>query len=195
MTNEKTKRYIPLLFAVALSVFPIEQSSETNTNYVPVAIEIQVDPEPVELTQDEIILRRYLKAFAFRESSGVADTVNRWGYMGLYQFGMKTLRGIGYTESKECFLADSAVQTSAMLDYMRYNRGVLYKQIARYQGQTIDGIYITESGILAAAHLAGAGNVKKWFRRSTKGRERMKDALGTTVSDYMRKFSNYRLVF
>ena len=31
--------------------------------------------------------------------------------------------------------------------------------------KTIHGVYITESGILAAAHLAGAGNVRKFFRK------------------------------
>jgi hypothetical protein len=37
----------------------------------------------------------------------------------------------------------------------------LIRDIKRMVGKKINGIPITESGILAAAHLAGAGNVKK----------------------------------
>jgi hypothetical protein len=52
-------------------------------------------------------------------------------------------------------------------------------------------VYITESGLLAAAHLAGPGNVKKFLR---KGYE-FKDGNGTKMTSYMIKFSNYRLEF
>ena len=53
------------------------------------------------------------------------------------------------------------------------------------------GIYITESGILAAAHLAGPGNVKKFFR---KGYE-FKDGNGTKMTSYLERFSSYKLEF
>jgi hypothetical protein len=33
-----------------------------------------------------------------------------------------------------------------------------------FGSKTINGIKVTESGILAAAHLSGAGNVKKFLR-------------------------------
>ena len=49
----------------------------------------------------------------------------------------------------------------------------------------------TESGILAAAHLAGAGNVRKFFK---KGYE-FKDGNGTKMTSYMVQFSGYKLEF
>ena len=49
---------------------------------------------------------------------------------------------------------------------------------------------VTESGLLAAAHLGGAGSVKKWFRT---GKVR-KDGNGVKITTYMTKFSGYKLL-
>ena len=67
----------------------------------------------------------------------------------------------------------------------------LPKTIKQYHIDTINGIDITDSGILAAAHLAGPGNVKKFFR---KGYE-FKDGNGTKMTSYLQRFSNYKLEF
>ena len=58
-------------------------------------------------------------------------------------------------------------------------------------GAKINGVIITESGILAAAHLSGAGNVKKYLR--TNGNHNMSDAYGTSIQAYMIKFANYNV--
>jgi hypothetical protein len=52
-------------------------------------------------------------------------------------------------------------------------------------------VEVTESGILAAAHLAGAGNVKKYLR--SYGENDVEDAYGTSISEYLEKFSGYDL--
>ena len=76
-----------------------------------------------------------------------------------------------------------------MADLLQHNYKILKKFISKYEGQVVNGILITESGLLAAAHLAGAGNVKKFFR---KGYE-FRDGNGTKMTSYMKKFSNYQL--
>jgi len=53
----------------------------------------------------------------------------------------------------------------------------------------IGGFVVTESGILAAAHLAGPGNVKKYLR--SYGKKSVSDAFGSSVEYYMKKFSGY----
>ena len=58
-------------------------------------------------------------------------------------------------------------------------------------GKTVNGIKITESGILAAAHLSGAGNVKKYLRSN--GNYNMSDAYGSTIQHYMQQFANYNV--
>ena len=78
-----------------------------------------------------------------------------------------------------------------MYALLQHNKKILRRQIEKYHGTTVNGIYITESGILAAAHLAGPGNVKKFFR---KGYE-FHDGNGTKMTSYMVMFSDYKLEF
>jgi hypothetical protein len=71
----------------------------------------------------------------------------------------------------------------------KVNKWILRKDIRRSVGKTINGIKITESGILAAAHLSGAGNVKKFLRSN--GTECFSDAYGSSIQHYLRKFAGY----
>ena len=48
---------------------------------------------------------------------------------------------------------------------------------------------VSESGILAAAHLAGPGSVKKFLRSG--GATGFQDAFGTSIRSYMKRFSGY----
>jgi hypothetical protein len=133
---------------------------------------------------------KFLDDIGFRESSNNYKAVNQFGYLGKYQFGRKTLNAIGFEEiSNYQFLSNPEVQEEAMLVLLQKNRHTLRREIKKYVGETINGIYITESGILAAAHLGGAGNVRKFFR---KGHE-FKDGNGTKMTSYMIRFSGYNL--
>ncbi len=69
------------------------------------------------------------------------------------------------------------------------NKYILRKDIRRSVGRRINGIRITESGILAAAHLGGAGSVKKYLR--SEGNENFSDAFGSSIQYYMKKFSGF----
>ena len=80
-------------------------------------------------------------------------------------------------------------QEKAFIALCKVNKWILRKDIKRSVGKTINGIKITESGILASAHLSGAGNVKKFLRSN--GAEHFEDAYGTTIQLYMKKFSDY----
>ena len=65
------------------------------------------------------------------------------------------------------------------------------RDIERFVGKSIKGVQITESGMLAAAHLAGPGNVMKYLR--SYGKINTKDAYGTSIDKYIKKFSGYDL--
>ena len=135
---------------------------------------------------------KFLDDIGFRESSNNYKAVNQFGYLGKYQFGRKTLNSLGFENvSNREFLENVSIQEEAMYALLNHNKKILRRQIQKYHGQTIHGIYITESGILAAAHLAGAGNVRKFFR---KGYE-FKDGNGTKMTSYMVRFSGYKLEF
>ena len=135
---------------------------------------------------------KFLDDIGFRESSNNYKAVNQFGYLGKYQFGRKTLNSLGFENvSNREFLENISIQEEAMYALLNHNKKILRRQIEKYHGKVIHGIYITESGILAAAHLAGAGNVRKFFR---KGYE-FKDGNGTKMTSYMTLFSGYNLEF
>lgn len=130
----------------------------------------------------------FKEALAFNESRGNYFIINTLGYLGKYQFGVGTLRLMGvYNTSK--FLNDPSLQEKVFVTNIARNKWILRRDIHWFVGKKINGLEITESGILAAAHLAGPGNVKKYLR--TNGQIDLKDAYGTSLSDYMRKFSGY----
>ena len=87
------------------------------------------------------------------------------------------------------FLGNPELQEKAFIAYCKVNKWILRKDIRRSVGKIINGVKITESGILAAAHLSGAGNVKKYLR--SHGQHNLSDAYGSSIELYMKKFANY----
>jgi len=156
---------------------------------------LQVITPKVEAPKVELVVKnhsKFLEDLGFRESSGNYKAVNQYGYLGKYQFGRKTLNALGYEDvSNREFLSNPSIQEQAMKDLLLHNKKILKKYIQKYHGKELNGVVITESGILAAAHLAGPGNVKKFFR---KGYE-FHDGNGTKMTSYMVKFSGYYLEF
>ena len=134
----------------------------------------------------------FKEALAFKESRGDYFTVNSLGYLGKYQFGSETLKLIGIYNPTQ-FLYNPELQEKAFLANAERNKWILRKDIKRFVGENVNGIEITESGILAAAHLAGPGSVKKFLR--SYGSNNFSDAYGTSVKYYMKKFSGYDTSF
>jgi hypothetical protein len=130
----------------------------------------------------------YKEAIAYRESQGKYKKVNSLGYMGKYQFGVETLKTVGVTNSKQ-FLNSPRMQEKAFVALVAKNKSELKHIIQKYEGKVFSGVFVTESGILAAAHLGGVGSVKKFFRHQ--GKRYFKDAYGTSVRTYMRDFGGY----
>lgn len=130
----------------------------------------------------------FKEAVAFKESQGKYSVVNTLGYLGKYQFGKSTLKRFRIYNTN-AFLNNPELQEKAFIAYCKVNKWILRKDIKRTVGKIINGIKITESGILAAAHLGGAGNVKKFLRSN--GQNRFKDAYGASISLYLKKFADY----
>ena len=132
-------------------------------------------------------LDSFLTAVGFRESGNRYHITNKWGYMGKYQFGKSTLKGLGFKVTKKEFLSNPQLQEEAMMALLLHNKEKLQKYIDVFDGQTINGMLITESGILAAAHLGGQGSVKRYFKHG----KVFRDGYGTKITSYMEKFSGY----
>ena len=162
----------------------------------------------------------FLSALAMQESSGRAEIQNSLGYVGLYQMGESGLQDAGFylkdpaattrnswtgmwtgndgINSLADFEANPAAQTDALNALFAKNVGYIHNygldqyigsQVALDDGTTIP---ITESGMLAAAHLGGIGGLKNFLESD--GQINPNDS-GKSISDYMQQFAGYDTPF
>ena len=180
---------VSLYFIMAFASMRATQNTSPVSTLQPSEIASIIVPEIVkpELPKNQTGL--FLNKLGFKESGNRYDVVNSYGYMGKYQFGKSTLEGLGYYISKEEFLNSPAIQEKAILDLLRHNRKILKDYIIKYNDSVVNNVYVTESGVLAAAHIAGPGNVKKFFEQ---GKD-VKDGYGTYMTAYMSYFAGYEL--
>ncbi|MCQ2744538.1 MAG: hypothetical protein MJ230_07085 [bacterium] len=156
-------------------------------------------------------LNDFLNDLGARESGGNYKAINRYGYAGKYQMGEMALVDAGYyrktvkrynndwtgvftgkdgVNSLYDFLNNPIAQENAQIIYKKKQWGYLKALGAdKYCGSIINGIKITPSGLLAGAHLKGAGSVAKYLRTSGKVVE--KDAFGTSIESYIKRFADY----
>ena len=190
----------PLILIFLLTGFALK-STTTHPVELPESLRVTHSrlvnhPQPVALEKAEKVLPPFLgsnymgfrEALAFSESRGDYFSVNSLGYLGKYQFGISTLQLLGISNAIH-FLNTPELQEEAFQTNLSRNKWILRKDIKRFVGKKIDGVEVTESGILAAAHLAGAGNVKRYLR--SWGAVDVEDAYGTTIRRYLRKFSGF----
>ena len=130
----------------------------------------------------------FKEAIAIRESNGDYETVNSYGYMGKYQFGKGTLKFLGIKNNAD-FIKNPALQEKAFVAYIQKNKWILRNEIRKYVGKTIGGTIITEAGMLAAAHLGGAGAVQDFLRSN--GKVSFVDGYGTDIKTYLKSFAQY----
>jgi len=134
---------------------------------------------------------KFLEDIGHSESRNDYSKVNKYGYLGRYQFSRATLKLLGIKVTKKEFLENPQLQEDAMFLLLIANKKNLRKEIKKYSDTKIKGITVSESGILAAAHLVGSGKVKKWLKSN--GKKTKKDALGTSIESYMKRFGGYNL--
>ena len=162
-------------------------SSNSTSSFEPIVIREEIISPP--LVVDDKSHYHFLTEIGRMESGNRYDIVNKWGYMGKYQFGNSTLRTLGYKVTRKEFLSNPQLQEEAMLSLLQHNHNSLQYYITTYEGKQIWGVNITKSGLLAAAHLAGSGNVKKFFNKGID----FADANGTKMTFYMKQFGGYNL--
>ena len=156
-------------------------------------------------------LQDFLNDLGARESGGNYKAFNKYGYAGKYQMGEAAMIDAGYyTKSSRVynndwkgkfsgkdgvysiqdFLNNPKAQENAQIIFKKKQWGYLKAVGAdKYCGQIINGYRITPSGLLAGAHLKGAGSVITYLKSGGKCIE--KDAFGTSVESYMKKFADY----
>lgn len=174
------------LFSTILFLFVSASSIKNETKEKNTSLKLDISKLNIPYLQNNFVA--FKEAVAFKESQGKYTVVNTLGYLGKYQFGKTTLHRLRIHNTHN-FLENPELQEKAFIALCKVNKWILRKDIKRSVGKTINGIEITESGILAAAHLAGAGNVKKFLRSN--GTECFSDAYGASIQMYLKKFAGY----
>ena len=157
--------------------YSVESKDNSNLNYLPVPYTVR----------DFVGFKNFL---GFFESGSDYDKINRFGYIGKYQFGKGTLKMYGVTNLVN-YKNNPELQEKIFLMNVMRNKWILRREISWYSNRFLGGIYVSESGIIAAAHLSGPGNVKKYLRSHCDANLNKKDANGTSISDYIRIFKDY----
>ena len=144
----------------------------------------------------EAEFKRFVKDLGYRESGNNWLSVNCIGCFGEWQFAESTVKYLGFKGvTLKKFKADPDIfpqelQLKALESLIKVNLSLL-RDYEHFIGNTIQGVVITKSGMIAAAHLGGAKTVKLFL--ASNGRINKKDVLGTSIRDYMRRFQYYDL--
>lgn len=156
-------------------------------------------------------LKDFLNDLGNRESGGNYKVLNKYGYAGKYQMGEMALIDTGYyikpsrkynndwsgkftgkddIHSLNDFLNNPTAQENAQKLFIKKQWQYLKAAGAdKYLGQTVGGVRITGSGLIAGAHLKGVGCVLNYLKSN--GKLNDTDAFGTPVKNYIQKFANY----
>ena len=139
---------------------------------------------------------RFINDLGYRESANNWKSVNFIGCFGEWQFAESTIHYLGFKQvtlkkfRKDPNVFPRELQVKALESLIKVNLFLL-RDYEHYIGDTIKGVIVTKSGLIAASHLGGARSVKLFL--ASDGRLNKKDALGTSVGNYMKKFSFYDL--
>ncbi len=188
-------KFLSLVLTISILVLVVFKQTEGNSKLIERVEADDLKNQVLALNQQKSFspylgktFTGFKEALGFKESQNDYFRVNQYGYLGKYQFGKSTLKMIGI-HHPQLFLSNPELQEKAFIANTQRNKWVLRKDIKRFNGKYIKGVKVTESGILAAAHLAGPGGVKKFLR--SYGENGFADANGTTIRYYMKKFSGY----
>ena len=152
--------------------------------------------EAVYRKHHESEFSRFIQDLGNKESGNNWLSVNRIGCFGEWQFDESTLKYLGYKKiTLKKFKANPEIfprelQLKALKNLIRVNLIILL-DYEHFIGDSIRGVVITKSGIIAASHLGGAGSLQKFL--DSNGKINKKDVLGTSIYDYLKKFRYYDL--
>jgi len=157
----------------------------------------------------------FLIALRMAESGGDYQAVNSLNFLGAYQFGEAALIDLGYVRrdrdvydndfgggwtgkngirSTAAFLASEREQDRAAKRWMRVMwRYIEAQNIDGYAWETVGETKLTTSGMLAAAHLLGAGALKEYI--DSNGRADLRDPYGMPLSQYITRLGGYNVPF
>jgi Ca2+-binding RTX toxin-like protein len=153
----------------------------------------------------------FFEALRQRESGGDYTIVNTFGFLGAYQFGEAALVDLGFVSndgspfdnvftgtftgkfdvySVDDFLNSNEAQDDAAAEWFAMLWGrIRYNDLEFYDGQTLNGVLLTKSGMIAGAHLLGVGGLRDFIHAG--GVVAGADGFGTSIVEYINLLGNY----
>lgn len=144
---------------------------------------VSCQPHPIENYIDFTYRLGKLEStnrYYVRSSSGT--------FLGKYQFSLNTLYDVGIVTDAQSYLNNPILQEYALYKYLKLNKIYLGEYYYDYQGLTINGIHITNAGLLASAHLVGHVHVKRFLESN--GKIIQTDGNGVPLTKYLQEFSD-----
>ncbi len=184
------------VFLTFLLIFISHICSAPNIDFRLGMIRFKSFSEFVEERYHETELSRFINDLGYSESGNNWLCVNRIGCFGEWQFDESTLKYLGHKKitlkkfktNPEVFPRE--LQIEVLKTLIRVNLLIL-EDYEHFIGDSINGVVITKSGMIAASHLGGAGSLEKFL--NSNGRINKEDILGTSIYDYLKKFRYYDL--
>ena len=138
----------------------------------------------------------FVDHLGIRESSNQWKIINQINCMGKWQFSPMTLKHLGYgyitphkfQQNPDIFPEE--LQYQLLIALFKSNE-IALRDYMGYIGKTIGGVAITKAGMLAGAHLGGAGSVKLFLK--TNGTVNRQDINRTSIKTYLNEFANYNI--
>jgi serralysin len=160
----------------------------------------------------------FFSALGQNESGNNYSFVSSLGYLGRFQFGEEALQAVGFYQGdhtssidfvggwteisashgawdKSSFLNAPAAQDAAAYAWFdKIDDDLNSLGLRQYEGQWMSGgVQITDSGLLAGAHLVGVWALKSYLESG--GQNDTRDGYGTPVSEYVHRFGGYDTPF
>jgi hypothetical protein len=184
------------VFLTFLFIFISHICSAPNIDFRLGMIKFKSFSELVIEKYHESELSRFINDLGYSESGNNWLSVNQIGCFGEWQFDESTLEYLGFRKiTLKKFIANPGIfpremQLKALKTLIKVNLMILMNY-EHFIGDSINGVVITKSGMIAASHLGGAGSLQKFL--NSNGKINRKDVLGTSIYDYLKKFSYYDL--
>jgi hypothetical protein len=194
MGKRKFSAYMKILFLAVLFMCLGNGASAPTKCYSMRRMMIADATKFAERIHHESEFNRFINDLGRRESGNNWLSINRIGCFGEWQFAESTVHYLGYKHvtlkkfKNDPFVFPPELQRKALESLIKLNL-VLLRNYFDYIGDTIMGVEITKSGMIAASHLGGAQSVRLFL--ASNGRIDKEDVLGTSVRDYMKKFGFY----
>jgi hypothetical protein len=194
MGKRKFSAYMKILFLTLFFMCLGHGASAPTKDYPLRRLMIKNATAFAEARHHESEFRRFINDLGYRESGNNWLCVNCIGCFGEWQFAESTVHYLGYKNvtlrkfKKDPEVFPPELQRKVLESLIKVNL-VLLRDYEDYIGDTIMGVKITKSGMIAASHLGGAQSVRLFL--ASDGRIDREDVLGTSVRDYMKRFSFY----